>query len=72
MPQLPSSPQNRVFSELMPSFRDAEGNGYVYRMGGELGLDLQIPNQDTAELFYGLDTPFWLNDDQWRGMDGNN
>ncbi|KAL5348047.1 hypothetical protein ACLOAV_006527 [Pseudogymnoascus australis] len=72
VPQPPSSPQNRVFSELMPSFRDAEGNGYVYRMGGELGLDLQMPNQDSAELFYGLDTPFWLNDDQWKGMNGNN
>lgn len=70
--QPPASPQNRVFSELMPSFRDAEGNGYVYRIGAELGLDLQMPNQDSAELFYGLDTPFWLNDDQWRGMDGNN
>lgn len=63
VPQPPASPQNRVFSELMPSFRDAEGNGYVYRMGAELGLDLQMPNQDSAELFYGLDTPFWLNDD---------
>lgn len=72
VPQPPSSPQNRVFSELMPSFRDAEGNGYVYRMGGELGLDLQMPNQDSAELFYGLDTPFWLNYDQWKEMDGNN
>ncbi|OBT63011.1 hypothetical protein VE03_08176 [Pseudogymnoascus sp. 23342-1-I1] len=72
VPQPPPSPQNRVFSELMPSFRDAEGNGYVYMMGGELGLDLQMANQDSAELLYGLDTPFWLNDDQWRGMDGNN
>jgi hypothetical protein len=71
VPRPPGSPQNRVFSELMPSFRDAEGNGYVYRMGAELGLDLQMPNQDNAELFYGLDTPFWLNDDQWRGMDEN-
>ncbi|KFY82162.1 hypothetical protein V500_10769 [Pseudogymnoascus sp. VKM F-4518 (FW-2643)] len=72
VPQPPASPQNRVFSELIPSFRDAEGNGYVYRMGAELGLDLQMPNQDSAELFYGLDTPFWLNDDQWRGLDENN
>ncbi|KFY31346.1 hypothetical protein V493_01186 [Pseudogymnoascus sp. VKM F-4281 (FW-2241)] len=74
VPQSPTTSHNRMFSELsdlMPSFRDAEGNGYVYRMGGELGLDLQMPNQDGMELFYGLDTPFWLNGDQWSGLGEN-
>lgn len=59
-----------MFSENMPSFGDAEGNGYAYRMGAQFQPELQIPNHEGAEFIYGLDTPFWVRNDQW-GANGN-
>jgi hypothetical protein len=61
--------QSWMLSELTPTFEDA---GYTYGLGAQLGPRLQTSNDEGAELFYGLDTPFWVNNDQWREIGGNN
>lgn len=62
---------NWMFSENMASFGDAEGNGYAFKMGAQLQPELQLPNQEGSDFFYGLDTPFWMRNDHWMGPDGN-
>lgn len=65
------SRQSWMLSELTPTFEDNEGNGYTNGLGAQLGPRLQISNDEGAALFYGLDTPFWVSNDQWRGIGGN-
>lgn len=59
-----------MISELMPIFGGAEGHGYTSDMAAHMGFGLQMPNEEGTEFLNGLDTPFWTNNDQWRGMGG--
>ncbi len=61
-----------MFSDLTPDFGDPEGDGHAYRVGPQLGLELQVPGFEGSDLFYGLDMPFWPGHDQWMEMGGNN
>ncbi|KAH8588339.1 fungal-specific transcription factor domain-containing protein [Bisporella sp. PMI_857] len=67
-PQFPSR-SNQMFTELTPNF-STEGAGQAFRMGPQTGLgpELQIPIHEGSELLHELDTPFWMNNDQWVGM----
>lgn len=59
-----------MFSDLIPDLGEGEGYGFANSVANQLGMELQMTNNEFAGDINVLDVPFWMTNDQWKDMSG--